>query len=126
MNENVPSAGTTSSPVPNPSAPSPAPAPRRRRWFLYGCGAFLGLILIVIATVLITVWYIQRPIQPVVLSPEEKAAVELKLERLSQSPAGRPADRAAAAPKEQPRAGRNQSSSRFDAEGTAIELDRTY
>ncbi len=39
-------------------------------------------MLIIVATIAITIWYIQRPIKPVVLSPEEKAAVEAKLERL--------------------------------------------
>ena len=46
---------------------------------LYGCGLLLGLVVVVCATAAITVWYIQRPIQPVVLSASEKAAVDKKL-----------------------------------------------
>jgi hypothetical protein len=45
----------------------------------------LGLLLLVIVTVAITIWYLQRPIKPVVLTPEEKALVEAKLERMSGS-----------------------------------------
>jgi len=59
------------------------PGPKRRPWLLIGCGLLLGLLVIICATVAITVWYIQRPIKPVVLSEEEKAAVEEKLEHLS-------------------------------------------
>jgi hypothetical protein len=46
---------------------------------------FLGLLVLVCATVAITVWYIQRPIKPVVLSPPEKAAVDKKLEPLGRT-----------------------------------------
>ena len=46
---------------------------------LYGCGGLLGLLLIVIATMAVTLWWIQRPIKPVVLSPKEKAVVQEKL-----------------------------------------------
>jgi hypothetical protein len=56
--------------------------PKRRPWFLYGCALLLGVVLVVVATVAITIWYLQRPIKPVVLSPAEKATVESKLERL--------------------------------------------
>jgi hypothetical protein len=47
-----------------------------------GCGGLIALLLIVVATVAITLWWLQRPIKPVVLSAKEKAAVEQKLERL--------------------------------------------
>ncbi len=40
------------------------------------------MVVLVIATVAITIWWIQRPIKPVVLSPKEKATVEAKLRRL--------------------------------------------
>ncbi len=73
----------------SPSQPPPAPkpnvpnAPRKKsRWLLYGCGSLLFLVLLVVATVAITLWWIQRPIKPVVLSPPEKAAVDQKLRRL--------------------------------------------
>jgi hypothetical protein len=39
----------------------------------------LALLLLVVATVFITIWWIQRPIKPVVLSAPEKAVVEEKL-----------------------------------------------
>lgn len=72
------------SPAPTPTGGPGAPptAPRRRPWFLYGCGLLLGLMLLVVATVAMTVWYLQRPIQPVQLSSSEKAVVEKKLDRL--------------------------------------------
>lgn len=75
-----------------PPAPTPAggtagtPVPKRRSRLLYGCGLLLGLLLLVVATVAITVWYLQRPIKPVVLSPAEKVAVEKKLDRLGGTP----------------------------------------
>jgi hypothetical protein len=40
------------------------------------------LLAAIIATVVITIWWIQRPIKPVVLSAPEKAAVEEKLQQL--------------------------------------------
>jgi hypothetical protein len=49
---------------------------------LYGCGGLLALLLVVVATIVITFWWIQRPIKPVVLSPMEKATVDAKLQRL--------------------------------------------
>jgi len=42
----------------------------------------VALLVIIGATVAVTLWWIQRPIRPVVLSPPEKAAVEEKLRRL--------------------------------------------
>ena len=39
----------------------------------------LALLLAVVATVAITIWWIQRPIKPVVLSAQEKATVDEKL-----------------------------------------------
>ena len=75
-----------SSPTPPPPLSSPAlvpPAGKGHRWFLYGCGGFVALLLAVIATVLIMIWWSQRPIKPVVLSQQEKATVEQKLERIN-------------------------------------------
>ncbi len=61
---------------------APAPAPKRRRWLLFGCGGLLALLLIIVATVAITLWWLQRPIKPVVLSASEKAKVDDKLQHL--------------------------------------------
>lgn len=77
MPPNLPSA-----PVPPASPPTPASAGRKRRWLLYGCGGLVGLVLLLAATVFITLWWIQRPIRPVVLSAKEKAVVDEKLKRL--------------------------------------------
>jgi hypothetical protein len=68
----------------SPAGPSaPTPAPKRTSCLLYGCGTLLALLLVIGATVGITLWWIQRPIKPVVLSASEKAAVEEKLRPLS-------------------------------------------
>jgi hypothetical protein len=56
-----------------------ASPPRKSHWLLYGCGTLLALVLIVVATVAITLWWMQRPIKPVVLSPQEKVVAENKL-----------------------------------------------
>lgn len=60
-------------------SPLPPPAPKRSRWLLYGCGTLVALLLVVVGTVVITLWWMQRPIKPVVLSAPEKAAIEEKL-----------------------------------------------
>jgi hypothetical protein len=60
----------------------PQRAPKKRSWLLMGCGGLIALLLIVVATVAITLWWLQRPIKPVVLSAKEKAVVEQKLQRL--------------------------------------------
>src|SRR5205823_3640885 len=65
-----------------PPAPAPAPAPKKPRWLLIGCGTFLAILLLGAAVVMFTLWWIQRPIKPVVLSAPEKAAVDQKLARL--------------------------------------------
>lgn len=44
-------------------------------------------MLIIAGTAALTIWWIQRPIRPVVLSPREKAAVEAKLRRIESEPA---------------------------------------
>jgi hypothetical protein len=43
----------------------------------------LALALVIAGTAAITIWWIQRPIKPVVLSTSEKAAVDEKLQHLS-------------------------------------------
>ena len=78
---------------PSPAAPAvpaaPTAAPKRRSCLFYGCGVLLALLVVIGATVAITLWWIQRPIKPVVLSAPEKAAVDEKLRHLGggQSPA---------------------------------------
>ena len=73
--------------LPDPAPPAgpatPTPTPKRTSCLLYGCGALLALLLVIGATVAITLWWIQRPIKPVVLSASEKAVVEQKLRPLS-------------------------------------------
>ncbi len=71
---------TGSPPYLPPSAPPPGP--KKKRWLLYGCAGLLALILAMVATVIFTVWWIQRPIKPVVLTPPEKAVVDEKLRHL--------------------------------------------
>ena len=85
MNPNLPP--TTTPPA---SGTAGTPVPKRRHWLLYLCGLMLVLLLVICATVAITVWYIQRPIQPVVLSVAEKAALDTKLERLGGKPGDAP------------------------------------
>src|SRR6266536_3371951 len=85
-----PTSAPPSAPPPPVSAPaSSAPPPaKKRRWFLYGCGSLLALVLLIVLTVAITIWWIQRPIKPVVLSAKEKATVEEKLQRLNAANTG--------------------------------------
>ncbi len=76
----------------SPSTPSaPPPAAKKTRWLLYGCGTLIALMLVIVATVVITFWWIQRPIKPVVLSAREKAAVEEKLQHVGGGNAPAPA-----------------------------------
>ena len=103
MNPNIPPLST-----PPASGTVGTPAPKRRTWLLYGCGLLLGLVVVVCATIAITVWYIHRPIKPVVLSASEKAAVETKLNRLGDTPS--PGPRVPAP----------------ESELTRLELDRPY
>ena len=73
------SPNTASPPAPPPLPAVPPPPAKKFRWLLYGCGSLVALLLLMVATVFITIWWIQRPIKPVVLSAPEKAAVEEKL-----------------------------------------------
>lgn len=47
------------------------------------------MLLLIVGTVALTIWWIQRPIKPVVLSPKEKTNVEAKLRRIQAE--GKPA-----------------------------------
>src|SRR5436190_22118856 len=72
-------------PLPASSAPSPSTSPpkiKKSHWLLFGCGGLLALLLLIVATVAITIWWIQRPIKPVVLSAREKAEVDQQMQRL--------------------------------------------
>lgn len=63
--------------------PPAVPVPEKQsRPVLWGCGALLLLVLMLAATVAVTIWWIQRPIRPVVLSPQEKIAVDGKIKEL--------------------------------------------
>src|SRR5690349_8781286 len=85
------SLNTPSSAGPPPPIPGPPPPQKRHRTLLYGCGALLALLLLIAGTVAITIWWIQRPIRPVVLSAQEKAKVDEKLRIAQSAPAANPA-----------------------------------
>lgn len=55
---------------------------KKRQPLLWGCGALLLFLLLIFATVAITLWWSQRPIRPVVLSAKEKATVEEKIKEI--------------------------------------------
>lgn len=76
--------------IPPPLPPSPplSPPPKKKPWLLYGCGTLLALGLIIVATVALTIWWIQRPIKPVVLSTQEKTSVDEKLNHLERENPG--------------------------------------
>jgi hypothetical protein len=59
------------------------PVKKKRSWWLFGCGGLLAFLLLIAITVAVTIWWIQRPIKPVVLSEKEKAVVEQKVQKLS-------------------------------------------
>lgn len=88
MNPNNP---PPAAPPPAPAPPAPAPPAKKRRWVLYGCGTILALLVLIVATVFITVWWIQRPIKPVVLSSKEKAVVDEKLRLANRNAPSAPA-----------------------------------
>lgn len=86
-----------SSSDPHSSLPVPPRPPKKKTWLLYGCGTLLVLLLLIVGMVAITLWWIQRPIKPVVLSAQEKATVEEKL-RLTRGSTPAPPPVTAAAP----------------------------
>src|SRR5579859_1193120 len=77
--------------TPASQPPTPPPRARTAHWLLLGCGGLFALLLLVVATVAITIWWSQRPIKPVVLSPGEKVVVDQKMQRLeAENPAAAP------------------------------------
>src|SRR6185503_10619775 len=79
------------------AAPRTSPA-KRRRW-PWVCGGLLAFVLIIVATVAITIWWIQRPIKPVVLSAEEKKVVDTKLQQMRSAPLAAPDERPTSVPR---------------------------
>jgi len=67
-------------------SPAPAPARKRRPWLLYILGGTITLLLAIIATFAILLWWSQRPIKPVVLSEAEKTALDHKLQFIGSPP----------------------------------------
>ena len=82
----MPSAPPVST-VPPPAAPASPPPAKWRGCLFYGCGTLAVLAGVIVASILITLWWVRRPLKPVELSPPEKAAVEQKLQRLGNRPA---------------------------------------
>ena len=82
-----------------PRDASSATPRKRRRWWLWIGGGLLAFVLLIVATVAITIWWIQRPIKPVVLSAAEKQAVETKLEQMRSAPVVGRDDRPSSAPR---------------------------
>jgi hypothetical protein len=116
---------TPSSPAPLPTPSAPAPAVKKTRWLLYGCGTLIALLLVIVATVVITLWWIQRPIKPVVLSAKEKAVVEQKLQHIGGGNASAPipnlqADSGAPSPVVATNAAANQGQDRLYVPGSKV------
>lgn len=74
---------STPPPLPPAGGSAPKSAPKKRNWLLWGCGGLLALLLLIAATVAITIWWMTRPIKPVVLSEKEKVKVEAKIQQIS-------------------------------------------
>jgi hypothetical protein len=62
----------------------------------------LAFVLIIIATVAITIWWLQRPIKPVVLSAQEKKVVDTKLQQMRSAPVAARDERTTAVPRVNP------------------------
>ncbi len=58
------------------------PREKKRNPLLWGCGGLVLLVLLIVGTVAGTLWWSQRPIRPVVLSAQERAGVEKKIEEI--------------------------------------------
>src|SRR5579859_6074618 len=74
--------------VPPPRLPPATPAPpvlKKRHWVLLGCGGLLAILIVIAAAAALTAWWLQRPIKPVVLKPNEQAVVHQKLQELEDS-----------------------------------------
>src|SRR6516164_4139462 len=115
----------SSSPPPQQTPPLPDPprtSQKGSHFLLYGCGGILAFLLLIVTTVMITVWWIQRPIRPVVLTPREKAVVDQKLLRLENATPGGMAgrNRKSAAPSTVPD---GQIGTAFGPTGTGAEQD---
>lgn len=62
--------------------PESKPAAWTRRPLVLGCGIVILLVLLIIGTTAATVWWIQRPIRPVVLTAQETTVVQEKVREL--------------------------------------------
>lgn len=85
---------------------------------LWGCGGLIAIVVIIVATIAITLWWIQRPIKPVVLSAEEKKVVEAKLQQARSAPVASGDDRLV--PDRAPNS--NITSNRYVAGGKELRL----
>lgn len=83
---NVGPAGSASA---SPGGPPQKPGSKPFRWVLLGCGGLIALLLVAILSAVITIWWLNRPIKPVVLSEKEKQIVEAKLNYLEATPTGK-------------------------------------
>ncbi len=107
-----------------PNTPS-STVVKKTRWLLYVFGSLAALLLVVVVTVAFTVWWIQRPIKPVVLSTQEKVEVEEKLQHISREKAPAPASNlgakaGAATPKAGGDANANQEQDRPYVPGSKV------
>jgi hypothetical protein len=66
-------------PIQPDAVPPVVPSATRKRWLFWALGSVLALFIVIGATALFTIWWIQRPIQPVVLSAAEESAVKEKI-----------------------------------------------
>jgi hypothetical protein len=62
--------------------PAPVPKAKKSRPLLWGCAGLVAFFLLIVITVSITVWWIQRPIRPVILTSQERVAVDGKMKEL--------------------------------------------
>jgi len=62
----------------------------------------VALLLVILATVAITLWWIQRPIKPVVLSAQEKALIDEKLRNFDRGNSSQVAPASSSAPNSGP------------------------
>jgi hypothetical protein len=80
----------------------------------------LAFLLMIVATVAITIWWMQRPIKPVVLSAAEKQVVETKLEQVRSAPATTRDERLSPAPR--PDSAPSSTFNRYVAGGKELRL----
>ena len=72
--------------APMGEAANPPSQPKKRSPLLLGCGGLALVVLLLAGTIAGTIWWVQRPIAPVILSENEKAVVEQKIKRLGFEP----------------------------------------